>query len=451
MKADDQIMKSCMTRWTVIGAALLLFGSIDASWAASTEESGGFAAVLFVLALLLLGAKVGGLLVERWRQPSVLGELLVGVVLGMLLPLFFGGEGISFVRTNPVILVLAEAGVLILLFDVGLESDLRALAGVGWSALLVALIGIITPLILGWGAAAWFFPEAATITHIFVGATLSTTSVGITARVLSDLGKLKSVEGRIILGAAVIDDVLGLIVLAIVSGLVAAAASEAAGISALTVIGIVLRAIAFLGITVGVGHVFSRQILAFAAWTRHHGMLLIFALAVCFTLAYIAELLGLADIIGAFAAGLLLDPYGEGVRTREEDRTLSEMLQPLSQIFVPLFFVLMGTHVHLESASGFIVLGFGSVLVVTAFTGKLVCALGVVQRGVNRLAVGIGMIPRGEVGLIFAGIGTSMMLRGQPVLSQQVFSAIVMMVLFTTLVTPLGLRWAFGRPIRGRA
>lgn len=438
-------------KWTVIGAGLLLLGSVDKSWAASSEKSGGFAAVLFVLSLLLLGAKVGGLLVERWRQPSVLGELLFGVALGMLLPLFFGLEGISFVRANPVLLVLAEAGVLILLFDVGLESDLRALAGVGWSSLFVALIGVIIPLFLGWVAAAWFFPEAATITHIFVGATLSATSVGITARVLADLGKLQSVEGRIILGAAVIDDVLGLVVLAIVSGMAVAAASEGAGISGMTVIGILLRAVVFLSTAIGIGYVFSGQIFRFAAWTRRHGMLLIFALAVCFTLAYIAEVLGLADIIGAFAAGLLLDPYGEGVRTREEERTLSELLQPLSQIFVPLFFVLMGTHVHLKAASGFVVFGFGLVLILAAMAGKLVCALGIVQRGVNRLAVAIGMIPRGEVGLIFAGIGTSTMLRGQPVLSQDVFSAAVLMVLVTTLVTPMGLRWAFEQRLQSRA
>ena len=436
---------------TVIGATVVLVGSPAESWAAAPGEAGGFVRVLLVLSLLLLGAKAGGLLVERWRQPSVLGELLFGVLLGPLLPLFFGLEGVTFVRANPVLSVLAEAGILILLFDVGLESDLRALAGVGWSSLFVALIGVLTPLIFGWGAAAWFFPEASTLMHVFIGATLSATSVGITARVLADLGKLQSVEGRIILGAAIIDDVLGLVVLAIVGGMVAAVASGTTGISALTIMGIVIRAIAFLAVTISAGHFFSKQILGFAAWTHHHGMLLIFALAVCFTLAYVAEVLGLADIIGAFAAGLLLDPYGEGVRTREEETTLSELLQPLSQIFVPLFFVLMGIHVHLKAASGFIVLGFGFVLVIAAFAGKLACALGVLQKGANRLAVGIGMVPRGEVGLIFAGIGTSMMLRGQPVLSQEMFSAVVLMVLVTTLVTPMGLRWAFRHPVKAQA
>lgn len=180
---------------------------------------------------------------------------------------------------------------------------------------------------------------------------------------------------------------------------------------------------------------------------RHRpDILLVVGLGLCFTLAFVAELLGLAAIIGAFAAGLLLDPYGRGVRTREEEATLAELLHPLSSLFVPLFFVLMGTHLHLGSLASLAVLGFGAVLILCAFAGKLTSALGVVGCGVNRLAVGIGMIPRGEVGLIFAGIGTGLTLEGRPILSQSTFSAIVLMVLVTTLVTPIALRWVFGRP-----
>jgi Kef-type K+ transport system membrane component KefB len=158
----------------------------------------------------------------------------------------------------------------------------------------------------------------------------------------------------------------------------------------------------------------------------------------------------LAGIIGAFAAGLMLDPYGKGVRVREEKATLSELLHPLSSLFVPLFFVLIGIQVHLGSLASPVVFGFGIVLTICALVGKLACALGVVGRGVNRLAVAIGMIPRGEVGLIFAGIGTSLTIGGEPVLSQGVFSAVVMMVLVTTLVAPFGLRWAFERRGSGK-
>ena len=423
--------------------ALLVLGMADPALGAVSEGHGRFGPILFGLAVLVVAAKIGGLLVQRLGQPPVLGELLVGIALGNFLPPLFGQSGISFVRGEPTLLVLAEMGVLILLFDVGLEADLRALIRVGWSSFLVALVGVLIPILLGWGAAAWLLPDSPPLAHIFVGTTLSATSVGITARVLKDLGVAQSLEGQIILGAAVIDDVLGLIVLAVVSGAVAAAATGGPGLSSLAIGGILLRAILFLGITVGLGHLLSKPIVRLAARTGQHGILLVFGLGLCFTLAFAAELVGLAGIIGAFAAGLMLDPYGEGVRTRKEEATLSELMHPLSSLFVPLFFVLMGIQVHLGSFASPNILILGVVLVLCALAGKLTCALGVVSRGVNRLAVAIGMIPRGEVGLIFAGIGTSLTLRGQPVLPQGAFSAIVLMVLVTTLVAPVGLRWAF--------
>jgi Kef-type K+ transport system membrane component KefB len=415
--------------------------------AAAPEGHGTFGPILFALAVLVLAAKVGGLLIERWGQPAVLGELLVGIGLGNLVPLLFGAHGVVFVRTEPTLQVLAEIGVLILLFDVGLEADLRALVRVGASSLLVALVGVLVPLLLGWGAAAWLMPDSPTLTHIFVGATLSATSVGITARVLKDLGATQSREGQIILGAAVLDDVLGLVVLAVVSGAVGADAGATPGpaLSPLAVAGIVGRALLFLGVTVGFGRLLSRPIIRLAAWTGRPGMLLVFGLSLCFVLAFVAELIGLAGIIGAFAAGLMLDPFGEGIRTSAEEKSLSELLHPLSGLFVPLFFVLMGVNVDLGSLAGPSSPGLGVALICCGLLGKLACALGVVERGVNRLAVAIGMVPRGEVGLIFAGIGVSLTLGGRPILSQGAFAAIVLMVLATTLVAPIGLRWAFRR------
>jgi len=424
----------------VLVALLLEIPSVG--WAAAGGGQVPFGPILFGLALLVVAAKIGGLLVQRLGQPPVLGELLVGIGLGNLLPLTLGGTGIAFVRSDPTLLVLAEMGVLVLLFDVGLEADLRALARVGWSSLLVALIGIVVPLLLGWGAARWLLPQSASLTHIFVGATLTATSVGITARVLKDLGVTQSREGQIVLGAAVMDDVLGLVVLAVVSGAVTAAGTVGPGLSVLAIGGILLRAILFLALTVGVGHLLSDPIIRLAARTGQPGSLLVFGLALCFALAYAAELIGLAGIIGAFAAGLMLDPYGEGIRAREEEATLSELMHPLSSLFVPLFFVLMGIQVHLGSLASGRILILGAVLILCAVAGKLACALGTSGRGVNRLAIGMGMVPRGEVGLIFAGIGTSLMLQGQPVLPQAVFSAIVLMVLVTTLLGPVGLRWA---------
>jgi Kef-type K+ transport system membrane component KefB len=393
----------------------------------------------------VVAAKVGGLLAERWGQPSVLGELVVGIGLGNLLPPLFGDQGIRFVQQDPTLGVLAEAGVLILLFDVALEADLRALVRVGPSSALVALLGLAAPFALGWGATAWLLPEASGLVSVFVGATLTATSVGITARVLKDLGATRRPEAETILGAAVIDDVLGLMVLAVVTGLVHAASGGGPAPSAGAIAWILLKALVFLGITVGMGHWLSGPIVRLVGRTGRPGMLLIVGLALCFTFAFVAERIGLAGIVGAFAAGLFLDPYGQGVRARAEHATLNELLGPLSEVFVPLFFVLMGIQVDLGSLTDPTVLGLGAALVVAAILGKLACALGVLSRDVDRLAVAIGMIPRGEVGLIFAGIGASLQLDGAPILSQGVYSAVVLMVLVTTLVTPLGLRWSLGR------
>jgi Kef-type K+ transport system membrane component KefB len=414
--------------------------------AASGESSAHAGSVLFALALLLLAAKGGGLLADGLRQPAVLGELLVGVGCGNLLPLFIEAKGIAFVRSDPTLQISAEIGVLILLFDVGLETDLRSLLRVGWSALFAALVGIAAPMLLGWGAAVWLLPDSPTLVHVFVGATLSATSIGITSRVLKDLGVMQSLEGQIILGAALIDDVLGLVVLAVVTGAVTAATAGTASLSALAVGGILLHAILFLGITVGLGQLLSERLICLAARTGKPDILLVIGLSLCFILAYVAELIGLAGIIGAFAAGLMLDPYGQGVRARDEEAALTELMHPLSALFVPLFFILMGIQVDVMSLASPEILALGAVLIVCALAGKLVCGLGVLGGGVSRLAIGIGMIPRGEVGLIFAGIGVGMTLEQKPLLTQGIFSAIVLMVLVTTLVAPIGLRWAFSRP-----
>ena len=411
--------------------------------AAATGPATEFGSILLGLAILVLGAKLGGILVSRWGQPAVLGELLFGIALANLYPLFAGSAGIEFVRSNTILKFLAEVGVLLLLFDVGLEVDLRAFARVGPSAVLVALIGVVVPFFLGWGTAVWFLPDTPTLVHIFIGATLTATSVGITVRVLKDLGVTTSPEAQTILGAAILDDVLGLIVLAVVVGSITGATDGGAGVSIATISVIVLKAVGFFAATFVAGHVLSHRIVSLAAKSGQHGMLFVIGIALCFTLSYVAELIGLANIIGAFAAGVLLDPYGAGIRTRAEEATLRELLVPLSELFVPLFFVLMGLQVDLSTLVEPSALALGTTLIVTAIIGKLVCGLGVVGPGIRRLAVGIGMIPRGEVGLIFAGIGARVMLEGEPILNENVYSSVVLMALITTIITPMGLRRVF--------
>jgi Kef-type K+ transport system membrane component KefB len=411
--------------------------------AAGGEGHGGVGPVLFALGVLLFAANLGGLIAERLGQPSVLGELVTGIVLASVAVLLRGNDAIAYVQTEPTLLVLAEVGVLILLFDVGLETDIRALVRVGPSALLVALIGVAAPLGLGWAVAAWLLPGSPQAVHVFVGATLSATSVGITARVLKDLDQTRSAEGRIILGAAILDDVLGLIVLALVSGYATAAAGgQALSLSAIA--RIAGSAVLFLVAVVLAGHFLSKPIVRLVARAGHPQLMLPVGLFLCFTLAYVAEVIGLAGIIGAFGAGLILDPYGEGVRTREGEAALSELLHPLSTLVVPLFFLLMGIKVDLGSLASSSVIGLAAALTASAVVGKLVCGLGVVDRGVRRTAVGIGMLPRGEVGLIFAGIGTTLVIDGRPLLDATLFSAVVVMVLVTTIAAPPGLRWAFG-------
>ena len=401
--------------------------------------------VLEALAIILVLARLGGALFERFSLPAVLGELLAGIAIGNLGLLGF--HGFDALRHVPTVEALAQIGVLFLLFQVGLESDIGKMAAVGVSATLVAVLGVVAPMLLGLGVSELFLKDHHILSHWFVGATLAATSVGITARVLGDLGRSASVEGRIILGAAVIDDVLGLVVLAVVTGLIQAADAGAAFDPTVLAV-IVGKALGFLIVAVVVGRWLSRVTFRFAARLPGEGMLLSFALAFCFLLAWLAGKAGLAPIVGAFAAGLVLeDVHYEALRDRDpERRDLLHLLQPLSGFLVPVFFVLMGMSVDLSVFGQPGVLGFAAALTVAAVIGKQVCSLGVLGTGVDRFAVGLGMIPRGEVGLIFASIGRTLTIGGERVVDDMVYSAVIVMVAVTTLVTPPLLVWRLKKP-----
>ena len=396
--------------------------------------------VLVALVLLLVAAKVGGALAERWGQPAVLGELLAGIALGAL-PLI-GLGGLSWIPHDHVVETLAEIGVILLLFEVGLSTRLADLMKVGLSAFLVACIGVVVPMALGYGVGVWLLPGAHPIAHWFLGAALSATSVGITARVLRDMGKVKSAEGQIILGAAVIDDVLGLLVLAVMVGLAggASAAAGGAGSGMLATLAIVTaKAVAFIAGSLVIGRAFAPRLFKLAARIRGHGVIFTGALVTCFGLSWIANAVGLAPIVGAFAAGLVLEGVPFGELLGEEER-IEDHLTPLSTFLVPIFFVRMGMNVDLGALGGGS-LALAAALTVAAVLGKQACALAVVTPGADRLAIGLGMIPRGEVGLIFANIGLTLTVAGKPVLGPGEFAAIVAMVMLTTLVTPPLLRW----------
>ena len=381
-----------------------------------------------------MAAKLGGDWFERAGQPAVLGELVFGVLLGNLSLLGF--HGLNYLKSDEVISVLAELGVIFLLFEVGLESNVKDMLEVGASSFLVALLGVIAPMMLGWGVGALFLPQAPILVHVFLGATLSATSVGITARVLKDLGKNQTKEARIILGAAVIDDVMGLVILAMVSGIIKAADHGGTGVSILDVGWIIFKAVAFLGLALWIGTRLSPRLFSLASRLKVRGMLLVTSVSFCFFLAYVAHSIELAPIVGAFAAGLILDPiHYVNFRERGEHR-IEEHLQPITSLLVPIFFVLMGIRVELRTFANLEILGFAAFLTLAAIAGKQICALGILEKGLDRLSVGVGMIPRGEVGLIFASMGSLMLLKGKPVISSTSYSAVIIMVIVTTLVTP---------------
>ncbi|MHB8605202.1 MAG: cation:proton antiporter [Thermoplasmatota archaeon] len=387
--------------------------------------------ILLDLVVLLVAAKLAGELFERLRQPAVLGELLVGIVVGpSLLGLIdFSSAGAEI----PLLEFVASFGVILLLLEVGLDSNLDELMSVGRSASLVAALGMVGAFALGY-AASWElarlgFQADDPLRHVFVGAALTATSVGITARVLADLDRLGTPEARIILGAAVLDDVGGLLVLAIVVSLFA-------GVFSLQLLAVkAALAIGFLVVAVALGRKLVPPLVAHLARFRVRGVLVAIALAFALALAFVAQLVGLAAIVGAFAGGLVLAQSKEHV-------TIRERIRPLADVFVPFFFVSFGLRIDLHAVSADaprIAIAAGLILV-AALVGKLLAGFGVVDRGVSRASVAIGMIPRGEVGLIFALYGLTDLH-----IPLWLFTALLLVVAATTFLAPPWLSARLGR------
>lgn len=414
------------------------------------EEGGGghggpVLQVLIQLVVILLAAKLGGDLFERFHQPAVLGELVIGMILGNLG--LIGFEFFEPFKHDITLEILAELGVIILLFEVGLESSVKEMMRVGVASFMVAIFGVVTPFFLGWGVGAWFLPDASLYVHVFIGATLTATSVGITARVLKDIGKIQTREAKIILGAAVIDDILGLVILAVVAGIIAAIGTPGSeGVSSLGILWIIAKALLFIVGAVIIGAKVLPHFFRFGFRLKVKGVFLSFALLVCFALAFIAGEIGLAPIVGAFSAGLILDEvHYKEFRDRGEHH-IEELIMPIATFLVPIFFVRMGMLVDLATFGQIEILGFAAVMTVAAIIGKQTCSLAIFDRSINRVAIGLGMIPRGEVGLIFAAIGASLIdPAGHRVIAPSTYSAVVIMVIVTTMVTPPLLKWALAR------
>lgn len=403
------------------------------SLAAPGAETPG--ALLLTLALVLVGAKLAGVLAEKAGQPAVLGELVAGIVLGASV---LGWLPLAGTDGSVILQFLAEIGVVLLLFEIGLETDLKAMFRVGPSAIAVAAVGVGAPFLLGY--LFWAYGPHAQVAStvslgaaaIFVGATLTATSVGLTARVLRDLGRMDSVEARIIVGAAVIDDVLGLVILGVVST-IAGGGLVTSG----TVVNALVIAVGFLVAAVVVGIRVAPGLFEASAKLRSREVLVVFATAFCFLLAGVAEQAGSAVIIGAFAAGIVLSGT-------EQFQEIEDRVKPVASIFTPIFFVMVGSSVDLRlfdptrpGASG--VLWAALALTLLAVVGKLVAGWAAPWARFRRLVVGVGMIPRGEVGLIFADLG-----RRSGVLGAEVFNAVLLMVLVTTFLGPILLKKVSG-------
>ena len=369
---------------------------------------------LLALAIALPLARAFGKLAARFGQPPVLGELCAGLLLSTL-PF----------EPGPTLQLLAEIGAAVLLFEAGLDSDPHELARAGLASTLVACAGVIAPTLLGALAAHLFLPQASPIACLFIGGTLSATSVGITVRVLRDLHRSDTREARIVIGAAVVDDVLGLLLLSL---LVATARAQDAGVAVSTwaPLWLFAKAALFLGGSIAILPPLLRKLPAVTLPT---------GLALCFALSWAADAIGLAPVVGAFVAGVALSPT----------RTLKPEVQGVAVFVVPIFFVSMGLRVDLPAAFHGPAPLLALALVAVAILGKLVSGLAAPGRGLDRLAIGVAMIPRGEVGLIFAGIGQKLVVKGESLVGPGVTSGLVLVMLATTLLTPPLLRWAFNR------
>jgi Kef-type K+ transport system membrane component KefB len=420
------------TLWALVAAVVSCCVLLPTpAWASGGAH--GATASLLTIAVILLAAKLGSHVAARLSLPAVLGELLVGVALGNLALL--GWHGLDAAIDDPQVTFLAELGVILLLFEVGLESTVGQMLRVGPSALAVGVTGVIAPMVLGALASAALMPESSLYVHVFVGAALSATSVGITARVLKDLRRSDSAEARVILGAAVIDDVLGLVVLAAVSGLIASA-DAGLPLTAGPVVWLALKAVLFLGGSVVIGRALTPLVFRQAARLQSADTLLAVGLALCFGTAWLASVAELAPIVGAFAAGLVLEQVHFKSFVDRGEHGLEELIKPLTGFLAPIFFVSMGMRVDLKTLADPSVLALAGVLTAVAVAGKLLAGFAVLDRSVRRLPVSVGMIPRGEVGLIFANIGLGLSLGGVPIVSASLYSALVVMVIVTTLITP---------------
>lgn len=437
------------------------------------------APVILWVTLIFFCGVMGRFIATRCNQPSVLGELLMGVLVGnvcyfsglqlavvlregsalfsimgdllsglslpqavhavipdaynadKIITALSGNHGTELVKVAYVVDIFSRYGVMFLLFMVGLESSITELKHTGRQSIQVAFIGVFAPMALGLLVTYYLLPNASFQADLFVAATLSATSIGITARVLKDLQQLHSREAKTILGAAMIDDILGLIILAIVSSIVIKGVVDLFEISQ-----VIAQAAMFFFASIMIGPFVLRKMVRLLKPLQSWEIKLFTAFLFLMSLAWLASMVQLATIIGAFVAGLIIHDgfFGLDKPKDKQALTIQNLVAPLEAILAPLFFMLIGIQVKIETFLDWHVLITASGLLLAAIVGKLLSGLGA-KRGDDRLLIGIGMLPRGEVGLVFASIG-----RVLGVISDQLFSAIILMIIVTTFIAPVWLK-----------
>ncbi len=376
----------------------------------TVPDAGDVPALLGTLVATLVAAKALGALAQRIGQPSVLGELIAGILLG--------GSLLGWLDPNmPAIHALSELGVLVLLFEIGLHTDLRSLSSVGGSASTVAVVGVALPFAAGYLGARWLGMPS--VPALVAAAALTATSVGISARVLGELGVLEEPEGRVVLGAAVLDDIIGLVILSVVSSTVAGAALSGWGIARTALV-----AIGFVVLAVALGTRVAPPVFRFVARVQMEGVLGPIALAFALLLAWLAAEAGSATIIGAFAAGLVL-------HNTPQRGDIEHAVTNLGHFVVPIFFASVGAAVDLRAVASRESIVLGAMLVATGIIGKVIAGFAPLGFRGRKLLVGVAMVPRGEVGLIFAQMGLA-----SGAIDAGAFGAIMIMVLVTTVITP---------------
>ncbi len=411
------------------------------------EGAHHFGIVFAMFALVLIAGKLGNF-VEKYGQPAVIGELLAGVALSAAG--YFGWGFIGDIASNEIISFLSQFGAVLLLFSVGLESNIKDLIKVGSSSVRVALIGVVVPFVLGtYVFGPIFFGDQSTNAKLFLGAALVATSVGIPSTILRSLKLLKTNAAKTFLGATVMDDVIGLIVLAIVSAL-ATGGDASAGLVA----GLVAKSVGFLAGAIILGGLLAKPLSRLFSYVSSGiGMKLTLAIGFALTFGYVAELFGLEPIIGAFAAGLLLDAVHfesfsdpeiiEDIRHLESDETVAsiikkhrhahveDLINSMGLIFIPIFFVYTGLQIDFGSLLEPSLYFTAVIIALFAFLAKFIAGFGAKGTMAEKMMIGSSMVPRGEVGLIFAATGSAL-----GVLNDELFSTIVLVVILTTFAAP---------------